>query len=353
MAEFLADLLAYGAPGFFQGFQAANEYRRQKALAEFNMKMKMEDLQLRRAAEARLAEQTRQNAEFHRAQMDSFAAQAEDRKAQAEQRRMEGLMKPIDPQDALVNDLSMAARARARAAAAAMGTASHEPVALPEGQIGPPEASPYDRAQAEYQGAAEEIGGVAREEVARRDRIAKQLADARTTQANKPPAGRDTRPTPKQGADVANLDLASKMLDDIDQKVRANPSSTGIGAGLRTSKVARLTGVGLDQKALDTKTYVEQQLNTMVLRLAGTTFSDRYLARLKDQMVDIWESNSAFNTKLQAMKGIIREWRDSMVQGVEYSGRDTSLMRSNGPAADASSMSVPEALSEFAGFEVH
>lgn len=344
MAEFLADALAYAAPGFFQGFQAANQYRRQKTMDEFQMKMREEEFAIRKMAEERLAQQARQQAELHSAQMENY-------RAQAEQRRVGDLMKPIDPQDPLINDLSMNARARALAAVKGMPGASHEAPPLAPGQFGPPDISPYDQLQAQYQGAAGEIQGIAEKEVERRNKIAQLAADAKWASATKPPMARprDMRPTPKQGADVANLDLAAKMLDDIESKVKASPNSTGIAAGIRTSKIARLTGVGLDKKALDTKTYVEQQLNTMILRLAGTTFSDRYLERLKDQMVNIWESGAAFDTKLQAMKGIVGEWRDSMVRGVEYSGRDSSLMRSDAPS---SPMSIGEALSEFSGFEV-
>lgn len=350
MAEFLADLLAYGAPGFFQGFQAANEYRRQKALAEFNMKMKEDELQLRKAAEARMVERERQMGEFHRAQMENFAAQGEERKAHAEQRRMEGLMKPIDPQDPLVNDLSMAARARARAAAEGMGTASREPVALPEGQIGPPEASPYDKLLGQYQGAAAEIGGIAQEEVARRDRIAKQIADARTITALKPPMGRDTRATTAQGRDVANAEIIIKQLRNIEGQLAKVP--TGIVPALRTSKAAQITGIGLDKEALTLKTDVEQALNAIVYRLAQTTFTDPYYRRIAAQSVDIMNGNESNLIKARRIRELMEMNREALIQGVEYSGRDTSLMRAHTPGADTGQMSVPEALSEFAGFEV-
>lgn len=345
MAEFLSDLLAYGAPGFFQGFQAANQYRRQKAMDEFQMKMREDEIALRRAAEERLAQQARQQAELHAAQMESY-------RAAAEEKRVKDMMGPIDPQDPLVNDLSMGARVRAIQAVKGMKDASRVAPPAPEGLVGPPEPSPYDQLMGQYESAGRDIQGIAEEEVRRRDRIAQQLADARMASATRPPAGprpRDMRPTPKQGGDVANLDLAVQMLDKIAAEKKASGISTGITTGLRTSGVARVTGIGLDRKALAMKSDVEQQLNAMVLRLAGTTFSDRYLDRLRAQMANIWESDAAFDTKVSAMKEILSYWRASLVQGVEYSGRDTSAMGTSTPGA---TMSVEEALTEFADSEV-
>lgn len=330
MAEFLSDLLASAVPGFFSGFQAANEYRRQKALAEFGMKMKQEEMALRRATEERMAAEHIERSRLTR--------ETERRRMAAEQ--MKSFLQPAAALAAkhpeVADQLLPVAQAADQLPEAPETTPAGAGVIAPD-QNPPPfgkdalreardrsitEAAQAVRAQRESE--REEDRQFKRDTLneqirARREAATLALAD-RAARAADTAAAKAAVLRPQETKELDTFGDALSLARTI--KAGKEGIDTGPFAALRNSWASRL-GVD-DPQTSAFYASARDELATYIRSISGMATTDKERAFLSTIVPSPKDADSVFVSKLDRFIAKSQEMKDRRLRTLRAQGRDVS-----------------------------
>lgn len=144
---------------------------------------------------------------------------------------------------------------------------------------------------------------------------------------------------PTEAEEVTGIDRTLETLDMISDMKR------GVNTGKWAEKYQQsrewLPGTSKDTKFADLEQYSGMNLFDYVKAQSGAAYSERELQNLKNNMPNVGDDDTTFNTKLKNLKNIISKKRESKIKALQVAKKDVESLPTKQPTSAPTKQKYP------------